>query len=175
MFWKACNQIPLAVNDRFPGESSPCARFPDQKAWCGALNLPTSGRMSLELFFSSLCFPLLASMGFDFPMFWFTCLVVVSSLSLDKRYLFLVSSSILLSMAVQQLVAVLVLSQEERSTCPSTPPSWKRSMSSLFFPRLGRREWQSTPVFLPGESRGWRSLEGYIPWGPKESDMTEAT
>ena len=36
-----------------------------------------------------------------------------------------------------------------------------------------RRKWQSTPVFLPGESPGWRSLVGYSPWGCKESDTTE--
>jgi len=36
-----------------------------------------------------------------------------------------------------------------------------------------RREWQPTPVFLPGESHGWRSLAGYSPWGRKESDTTE--
>ena len=36
-----------------------------------------------------------------------------------------------------------------------------------------RREWQPTPVFLPGEFRGQRSLVGYSPWGHKESDMTE--
>ena len=36
---------------------------------------------------------------------------------------FLVGSSILLSMVVQQVVAILVLSQEEMSTYPSTPPS----------------------------------------------------
>ena len=35
---------------------------------------------------------------------------------------FLVSSSVLLSMVVQQLVAVLVLLQEEMSTHASTPP-----------------------------------------------------
>ena len=29
-----------------------------------------------------------------------------------------------------------------------------------------------TPVFLPGKSHGQRSLEGYSPWGFKESDMT---
>ena len=28
-----------------------------------------------------------------------------------------------------------------------------------------RREWQPTPVFLPGESHGRRSLVGYSPWG----------
>ena len=36
-----------------------------------------------------------------------------------------------------------------------------------------RREWQSTPVFLPGESHGQRRLAGYSPWSPKELDMTE--
>ena len=30
----------------------------------------------------------------------------------------------------------------------------------------------TTPVFLPGESHGQRSLAGYSPWGRKESDMT---
>ena len=38
---------------------------------------------------------------------------------------------------------------------------------------LWRRKWQSTPVLLPGESHGWRSLVGYSPWGRKELDMTE--
>ena len=38
-----------------------------------------------------------------------------------------------------------------------------------------RRAWQPTPVFLPGESLGQRSLAGYSPWGCKESDMTEVT
>ena len=38
---------------------------------------------------------------------------------------------------------------------------------------LWRRKWQPTPVFLPGEFHGQRSLVGYSPWGPKESDMTE--
>ena len=36
-----------------------------------------------------------------------------------------------------------------------------------------RQKWQPTPVFLPGESHGQRSLAGYSPWGCKESDMTE--
>ena len=31
----------------------------------------------------------------------------------------------------------------------------------------------ATIVFLPGKSHGQRSLVGYNPWGPKESDMTE--
>ena len=36
-----------------------------------------------------------------------------------------------------------------------------------------RRKWQPTPVFLPGEFHGQRSLVGYCPWGRKESDTTE--
>ena len=35
--------------------------------------------------------------------------------------------------------------------------------------------WQPTPVFLPGESYGQRSLVGYSLQGHKESDMTEVT
>ena len=38
-----------------------------------------------------------------------------------------------------------------------------------------RREWQPTPVLLPGKSHGQRSLVGYRPWGRKESDMTKET
>ena len=33
----------------------------------------------------------------------------------------------------------------------------------------------TTPVFWPGESHGWRSLVGYSPWGRTELNMTEAT
>ena len=37
---------------------------------------------------------------------------------------------------------------------------------------LWRRQWHPTPVLLPGKSLGGRSLVGYSPWGPEESDMT---
>ena len=33
-----------------------------------------------------------------------------------------------------------------------------------------RREWLPTPIFLPGETHGQGSLEGYSPWDRKESD-----
>ena len=36
-----------------------------------------------------------------------------------------------------------------------------------------RREWQPTPVLLPGEFYGPRSLVGYTLQGHKESDITE--
>ena len=36
-----------------------------------------------------------------------------------------------------------------------------------------RREWQPTPVFLPGEPHGQRSLVGYSPWGHKDRTSTK--
>ena len=56
---------------------------------------------------------------------------------------------------------------------------WGTNSITLFMstPWVGkipwRREWQPTPVFLPGESHGQRRLVGYSPWGCKESDTTE--
>ena len=53
------------------------------------------------------------------------------------------------------------------------------TLESRFDPWVGKipwsRAWQPTPVFLPGDSHGQRSLAGYSPWGCKESDTTEAT
>ena len=37
------------------------------------------------------------------------------------------------------------------------------------------RDWQPTPVFLPEESQGRRSLASYGRWGCKEWDTKEAT
>ena len=46
-----------------------------------------------------------------------------------------------------------------------------------FHPWVGnvpwRRGWQSTPVFLPGESNGQRTLADHSPWGRKELHTTE--
>ena len=36
-----------------------------------------------------------------------------------------------------------------------------------------RRQWHPTPVLLPGEPHGWRSLVGCSPWGSEEWDTTE--
>ena len=46
---------------------------------------------------------------------------------------------------------------------------------SLFTFLHWRRKWQPTPVFLPGESQGRRSLAGCCLWGRTELDATEAT
>ena len=52
---------------------------------------------------------------------------------------------------------------------------WKDFLSLLCI--FWRQKWQPTPVFLPGESHGQRTLAGYSPWGCKSqtrlSDWTE--
>ena len=54
---------------------------------------------------------------------------------------------------------------------------WKTYKTKFKGPKevLWRRKWQSTPVFLPGESHGPRSLVGYSPWDRTESNTTEVT
>ena len=36
-------------------------------------------------------------------------------------------------------------------------------------------DWHPTPVFLPGEPHGQRSLAGHSPWGEVELETTEVT
>ena len=48
----------------------------------------------------------------------------------------------------------------------------------LIFKKINKSQAEenyATPVFLPGESDGQRSLAGCCPWDHKESDMSEAT
>ena len=49
---------------------------------------------------------------------------------------------------------------------------WASSLSLFTFMHW-RREWQPTPVFLPGESQGQGSLVGCHRWGHTESDTTK--
>ena len=59
--------------------------------------------------------------------------------------------------------------------------SWERICSQCrrpgFNPWTGKIPWRrkrlATPVSLPGESHGQRSLVGYSPWGRKELDTTQ--
>ena len=57
-------------------------------------------------------------------------------------------------------------------TVKNLPEMWERPE---FDPWVGkipwRREWQPTPVFLPGESHGQRSLVGYTVHGAAKSWM----
>ena len=122
---KSCNQIPLAFRVWFSRKSSSCCRTPrlGSLTWgsepslqwvdfCGIsvvqfVSLPHS---SYGIWFYWDCAPLSSHCGFSFV---FGCGVS-----------FLVSSSVFLLMIVQQLVVILVLSQEGVRARPSTPPSW---------------------------------------------------
>ena len=57
------------------------------------------------------------------------------------------------------------------------PCQCRRHKRCGFSPWVGKipwsRAWQPTPVFLPGEFHGQRSLAGYSPWSCKELDLTE--
>ena len=48
------------------------------------------------------------------------------------------------------------------------PPVIKQFMQMVW-----RRQWQPTPVLLPGKSHGRKGLVGCSPWDRKESDRTE--
>ena len=55
------------------------------------------------------------------------------------------------------------------SVVKNLPASCRRCKGCGVNPWVGkipwRREWQPTPIFLPGESHGQRNLAGYSPWG----------
>ena len=55
--------------------------------------------------------------------------------------------------------------------------SWTRlsDFTFTFHFHSWKRKWQPTPVFLPGESQGWRNLVGCHLRGRTELDTTEAT
>ena len=111
----------------------PSPFVPGCEACRGVQNLHNSGRTPLEL-----CSPVCGSPTWwvwDLILLWlcpFYHLAEASSLSSDMGFflfcfVFLVGSSILLLMGVQQLDVILVLWQEKMSTCPSAVPSWTRS------------------------------------------------
>ena len=53
------------------------------------------------------------------------------------------------------------------------PAMWEIWVQSLGQEDPLEKGRQPTPVFLPGESHGQRSLAGYCSWGRKELDTTE--
>ena len=54
------------------------------------------------------------------------------------------------------------------------PEMQETYVQSLGYRKISRgREWLSTPLFLPGEFHGQRSLVDYSLWGHKELDTTK--
>ena len=52
-------------------------------------------------------------------------------------------------------------------TVKNLPAMWETQVQSLGWEDPLEWRWKSTPVFLPGESHGQRSLAGHGPWGRK--------
>ena len=50
---------------------------------------------------------------------------------------------------------------------------WETRVPSLGWEDPWRRDWLPTPIFLPREFHGQRTLVGYSQWGHKQSDTTE--
>ena len=76
---------------------------------------------------------------------------------------------------VKQPICMQRASQVARGKEPAC--HCRRHKTHGFDPGVGKILWrrvlQRTPIFLPEESHGQRSLEDYSPWGHKELDMTE--
>ena len=54
-------------------------------------------------------------------------------------------------------------------TVKNLPAMWETRFDPWVGKMPWRKAWEPTPVFLPGEFHGQRSLAGYTPWGRKES------
>ena len=98
--------------------------------------------------------------------------VVIAILELDIRTLRLI-------FVIYRYMTSLGLPQwlnSKESTCNAGDAGDMGSMSGWFNVSIPwRRAWQPTPVFLPEESHGQRSLVGYSPQGHEELDMIEVT
>ena len=60
-------------------------------------------------------------------------------------------------------------------SCLENPMGRLSDFTFTFHFHALEKEWQPTPVFLPGESQGRGSLVGFRLWGRTESDTTEVT
>ena len=121
---KSCNQIPLASKVWFSGNSS-------SHCWSPRLgSLPWGSEPSLQwVDFCGISVLQFVSHPPSGNGIWFYCDCAPPTVSLRLLLRlwcgvsFLVCSSVFLSMTVQQLVVILVFSQEGVNTRPSTPPS----------------------------------------------------
>ena len=125
------------------------------------------------------CLPFIRNIFFPFFQFQPMCVLKSELSPLDNRSLYSVffkpylATLIFLTwnskgFTVRLVWASLVAQRLKR--LPAIQETW---VPSLGREDPWRRKWQPTPIFLPGESHGWRSLVGYSPRGHKESDTTE--
>ena len=99
-------------------------------------------------------------------------------LSMNMIHLGLVFIFIIFSVYLHH-TSILKWSSPGGASSKETPCQCRRFKRLGFNPWVRkiprRKEWLPTPVFLPGEFHGQRSLQGYSPWSRTESDTTEMT
>ena len=94
----------------------------------------------------------------------FNCIYTTSSLSIHL----LMSTDCLHILAIDTTRNIKVQKSLWIGVFFTNPQKWNCYSSQ-------RRQWQPTPVFLPGESQGQGSLVGCRLWGRTQLDTTEAT
>ena len=139
-------------------QASPPMGFSRQEYWSG-LPLP-SLKGELDLPFKTIA------------LVWVGCVLCLFITLYDKQPLtakmHLATSLSGISRAWDYIEASLVALMVKH-----LPAMWETQVQFLGWEDPLEKKWQSTPVFLPGKSHGWRSLVGYSPCGSKESDTTE--
>ena len=80
-----------------------------------------------------------------------------------SRHFFLISSA-----SVRSIPFFVLCCAHLCMKCSLGISTFKRSLVFAW-----RRQWQPTPILLPGKSHGWRSLVGCSPWAPEQLDTTE--
>lgn len=124
LWGKSCSQIPLAMKAGFSRNSSCC-----QSPRLGGPVWGLEPSLQWENFCSRIIFQFVGIPPGRYGI-WFCHDCALPTvwlwffLCLSCRVSFLVGFSVFVSMVVQQLVVILVLSQEGVSPCPSAPPFW---------------------------------------------------
>ena len=72
-----------------------------------------------------------------------------------------------------RMSGILIWESLVAQTVKNLPAMKETWVWSLVWEDPLEKKWQFTPVFLPREFHGQRSLSGYSPWGCKESDKTK--
>ena len=87
----------------------------------------------------------------------------------DSLFFFLIAQKSPLNFSALYYCSTSLVAQMAKNL----PAMWETWVQCLGKIDPLRREWLPTPVFLPGEFHGQRSLVAYAPWGCKESDMAK--
>ena len=121
------------------------------------------------------CFEFLIPSDYEWEVFVLIFFFVFSSFLLATSLFLVILGFLEKALAPHSSTLAWKIPWMEESSRLQSMGSLRIVLLSLFPFMHWRRKWQPTPVFLPGESQGRRSLVGCCLWGYTESDTTEAT